>query len=897
MKKFHVLSLTPMVLIGALLPNIALSQALAPPPRNLEVNSHELIAAWQKPQAVLLNQNFEGTEFPPPGWQATTSGMGWFRSQNGSQFFVVPQHSWYAIADDDLAGTSNNGCCDFLISPVLNLTRIEDGRLKFDSYYNGDYAQSAEVEMSIDGGISWNTILTLTPSASWKQIELDLTSYCGQNGFPSVQFSFHADDNGGWASGWAIDNVMVYSDSIYVTGYNFYCNNSFIGQTDSLTIQIPVDLVQFGDTVATKVNAVYDQGVSDFCYHTFVSNYLPPPQNFTATSTNDTIIWTWDAPEDTASLLSYIVYLNQVPFTEIEKNTRTFMMGELFPGEYCLELSAKYELSAYGFPGCFAESLLVTACDSITTETFLPFVENWDSASFMPGGWIPGSNWGITIMNKNIGNNYAARFSGVPQISYYSSSLESQPFSDIYPITETPYKIILEFDLACSSTLNNGTENFFFELFYNGQWQLLAGFRNDSSFAWNHQHFDITNLVKGQFFKFRFSASGDNSAAIQGWFIDNISLQRQYSLSPPRNFSAQRKWTFPFGSELNWSPPLNIGGEIQYILDDNSFENTVCYGDTGDCWIGNIFSTEVPAKLNSASVSIEPSVNNIGTTYSIDVFNANRQLIGSSDSFIPEAGLWTDVALPDIQINGSFYLMLHITTDLESDYLLLDQNGPQTSGNKTWVAFDGIWSELTDYGFDPSVAAIRVKGIIGMSDGFCANSNMTVGNYSAGDEENPESNFLTPLYYKVYRTVWSPFPPYDTLVTWEFFDTTSVCHYIDNSYWHCGKFYRATAVYAEGESAPSNYGYIPTYTEIREAPPDYFSIFPNPAGNVIHVKLNNLYNEVELININGISELKVSGISQLEFTIDTSHVPPGNYLLIFRNHNAEQVFKKVVISK
>jgi hypothetical protein len=781
-----------MAILGFLLPDLLFAQTLLPPPKNLEADNHTLIATWQKPEAVLLHQNFEGIVFPPPNWEAASSGMGWFRAQSGSQNFIVPSHSWFAIANDDLAGPSNNGCCDFLVTPSLNLTQIVNGKLKFNSFFNGDLFQSAEVNVSNDGGNTWNTLITITPSLLWEQLEIDLASYCGTNGFESVKFAFHANDNWGWGSGWAIDDVTVYTDSIDVIGYNFYCNDSLIEFTESLTSSIPADMAHFGDTIVTKVNAEYSQGVSSFCSHTFISNYLPPPQNFTATSTNDSISWTWDAPIDTINLVSYIVYRDQTAIAEIEKNTSIFTMAGLYPGEYCLELTSKYELSAFGHPGSFAESMKVAACDSVTVNIFLPFVEDWDSASFIPGGWTPGANWGITIMDKSTGNNYRARFSGFPLMNNYSSSLESQILSDIHPLTTTPYKVFLEFDISLTGITNNGTEDFFIELFKDGEWQMLDYFRNDSSYTWQKQHYDITDLVKGQYFKFRFTAGGDGSAAIQGWFLDSIKVTRKYILMPPRNLYATRKWTPPYGSILDWDPPLNGGEDIEFKLDDGTFKN--------------------------------------------------------------------------------------------------------------------------DFYFEPSVCAIRATGVIGQEV-------MSFKNYISGsnkenkhviesclaerkrlnirtvEESKPKSastQFLEPLYYNVYREIWSHFSPYDTL-GWELLDTAHTCHYVDISYWTWGKCFLITAVYPEGESSPSNRGFIYPYTETPEPHSDQVAIFPNPANNRINIILTENFNELELINSLGESKLKMTIINQKNIFLDLFDYPSGNYILIFRENEKSKVYKKLII--
>jgi hypothetical protein len=905
-----------MAILGFLIPDLLFAQTLLPPPRNLEADNQTLIATWQEPEAVLMQQNFEGTVFPPPNWEAASSGMGWFRAQSGSQYFIVPSHSWFAIANDDLAGPSNNGCCDLLVTPSLNLTQIVNGKLKFDSFFNGDWFQSAEVKMSNDGGFTWNTLITLTPSLSWEQLEIDLASYCGPNGFESVKFAFHSNDNWGWGSGWAIDDVKVYSDSIDVIGYNFYCNDSLIEFTESLTSSIPADMAHFGDTIVTKVNAAYSQGVSSFCSHTFISNYLPPPQNFTATSTNDSISWTWDAPVDTINLVAYIVYRDQTAIAEIEKNASIFTMAGLYPGEYCLELTSKYELSAFGYPGSFAESMKVAACDSVTVNTFLPFVEDWDSASFIPGGWTPGANWGITIMDKSTGNNYRARFSGFPLMNNYSSSLESQILSDIHPLTTTPYKVFLEFDISLTGISNNGTENFFVELFKDGEWQMLDYFRNDSSFTWHKQHYDITDLVKGQYFKFRFTAGGDGSAAIQGWFLDSIKVTREYILMPPRNLYATRKWTYPFGSILDWDPPINVGENIEFKLDDGTFENDFYFWTGGEYWIGNIFTSNIEGQLKTASVLLTNSPYGSGTIYSVDIFDENRNLVGRSDNFIPNYGQWTTVLLPDLHFGQNFYVMLHLIITSESDYLALDMNSPNSITNKSWVIINGEWNELTYFNLEPSVCAIRATGVIGQEV-------MSFKNYISGsnkenkhviesclaerkrlnirtvEESKPKSastEFLEPLYYNVYREVWSYFSPFDTL-GWELIDTAHTCHYVDISisYWTWGKCFLITAVYPEGESLPSNRGFIYPYTETPEPHSDQVAIFPNPANNRINIILTENFNELELINSLGESKFKKTIINQKNIFLDLFDYPSGNYILIFRENEKSKVYKKLII--
>jgi hypothetical protein len=250
-------------------------------PRNLYVDPLTSIATWEAPIYVQVPlQDFEDTQFPPADWSSTTSGIGWVRTNNGSSsFWTVPAgDGYYACQNDDQAWW-NNGANDYLITPELNLTATADYKMFFYSFYNGAYGQQAYVEYSTDGGATWEELSQLAPAASWTDLEIDISSMSGQNGLSSVWFAFHADDNGGWASGWCVDNVEV-SDGLVPTvqGYHVFLDGGYVAETavDVLTYQYK-DL-QYGVTYTGAVAALYC-GLSEKIYYTWTSGYLYPPRN------------------------------------------------------------------------------------------------------------------------------------------------------------------------------------------------------------------------------------------------------------------------------------------------------------------------------------------------------------------------------------------------------------------------------------------------------------------------------------------------------------------------------------------------------------------------------------------------------------------------------------------
>ncbi|WP_052122265.1 GEVED domain-containing protein [Flavobacterium suncheonense] len=99
---------------------------------------------------------------------------------------------------------------------VLNASPYTDLFLTFRhhfSYYAGEPAQWADIDVSTNGGGAWTTIQSYTSTQGYAgdfaQVTLDLTAYAGA---PSlmVRFRYHLAGGSAWADGWAIDDVRLY---------------------------------------------------------------------------------------------------------------------------------------------------------------------------------------------------------------------------------------------------------------------------------------------------------------------------------------------------------------------------------------------------------------------------------------------------------------------------------------------------------------------------------------------------------------------------------------------------------------------------------------------------------------------------------------------------------------
>ena len=118
----------------------------------------------------------------------------------------------------------------------------------------------------------------MSPAGAWSDVEVDLSQFSGPD-TPPIWLAFHSDDNGAWASGWAVDNVIVRNGPSPILGYYVYLNDAFVTQTAvEVRTWTFMDLA-YGETYTAAVRALYACGLSDPIEYTWQSTYLHPPRN------------------------------------------------------------------------------------------------------------------------------------------------------------------------------------------------------------------------------------------------------------------------------------------------------------------------------------------------------------------------------------------------------------------------------------------------------------------------------------------------------------------------------------------------------------------------------------------------------------------------------------------
>lgn len=143
-------------------------------------------------QTVLLDEDFNSGTFPPSGWSEQNNGvsLGW-------------EGEIDRAVHDDYVGNNRN----WLLAPSFDLSGVTQA---FLHGYQGSewtaYRDWNSVELSLDGGVSWQTLYqeVTIGDGSGQPLEIDLTPLVGQT---SVTLAFRYE--GDFANEWSIESVRV----------------------------------------------------------------------------------------------------------------------------------------------------------------------------------------------------------------------------------------------------------------------------------------------------------------------------------------------------------------------------------------------------------------------------------------------------------------------------------------------------------------------------------------------------------------------------------------------------------------------------------------------------------------------------------------------------------------
>ena len=196
-------------------------------------------------RVVLLSEDFQGVTgaMPaslPSGWSTNlvsqtqgtvantaddTNGNAFFThnstTANGGGYWPVPQvgvgNKFAGVNDDDIPCDCDN-IDSYIQSPAMDFSAATNIAISFDIFHDGNFGGGdATLQISTDGGVTFNirSIGTDATGASidvfpldqdyWQSIIVPLYDITASN----VIIRFQWTDAGSWASGFAVDNIVV----------------------------------------------------------------------------------------------------------------------------------------------------------------------------------------------------------------------------------------------------------------------------------------------------------------------------------------------------------------------------------------------------------------------------------------------------------------------------------------------------------------------------------------------------------------------------------------------------------------------------------------------------------------------------------------------------------------
>ena len=156
-----------------------------------------------------------------------------------------------------------------LISEAIDLTNMTSAHLEFiESYtYPEDMNDSNMVEVSIDGGATWEIVYVSYPQEIGEDIYFisgDISEFVGN----VIHVAFRYYDASGYGEAWFVDEIMVSAnnDEAYagcgtLTQYNIYANGTLIDSTSNQWYTATG--LENGTEYCFEVKAVYDEGESE----------------------------------------------------------------------------------------------------------------------------------------------------------------------------------------------------------------------------------------------------------------------------------------------------------------------------------------------------------------------------------------------------------------------------------------------------------------------------------------------------------------------------------------------------------------------------------------------------------------------------------------------------------
>ncbi len=228
-----------------------------------------------------VTEDFNGTGLPE-GWSVEDNlgnGEVWTFDDPGSRGNLTGGDGNFAVVDSDRYGGEGSQDTS-LVSPVIDMTALTAPVIGFRQDYD-NLGDSADVDLSIDGGETWETVLAQSSDARGpREDSVRLPSAAGQS---EVQLRFHYYD-AEYAWWWEVDDVFIGNRTCELIPGGLVLGNVLDARSRQGVVGATVTRLDAPAVAAVSVATPDDANLKDGFYWMF--SELTGPRRFTATARN-----------------------------------------------------------------------------------------------------------------------------------------------------------------------------------------------------------------------------------------------------------------------------------------------------------------------------------------------------------------------------------------------------------------------------------------------------------------------------------------------------------------------------------------------------------------------------------------------------------------------------------
>ncbi len=854
-----------------------------PPPWNLVINDKTLKTSWRPPvfERLIFTENWDSASFFTNGW-TVTGGTNWTISSvvgnpvPSAMFGYSPQKTNYEQS---------------LVSGFIEGQHSTILELKYDISLD-NYGTTTINQMAVElwDGTTWGLLKNYDNTGgdfSWISETIDISAYT-DTGF-RIRFRAYGGDTYD-INGWYIDNIRILASESSsnlgqcILGYHFYLDNVLLGFTTDTTYTIQGHEVLYGNDYTACVQALFGSGSSSKACTPFTSRYLIPPSNLIGAGIENSAFLSWYKPEmiidnngvPPPGLMGYKIYKNGVLRDSVmNPDTLNYYDFGLNPATYSYSVSAKYDLTSYGFPGQYDESFQQGPVSVIINYgRLLPFLEQWEQATFSFNEWTLEPDPGNWYVNTAAGNPApGAEFSWEPPSFAYSYSLVSPVMNGT---AVTCANIWIDYDYRLQNRNATGNELLRTELFYDETWHTINEIANNQSYPWQTEHKNI-NPVLGKAFRIRFTALGNSTEDILNWNVDNINI---YAISyPAKNLAAD---ALGLAVLLTWDPPDCIfGNPLNEGFEGDQFPPqgwTLAETNASDTWFHSDILSPMGVHSGNYAAALSTSY-----THQDETLTAHNIAITGSLVF------WSYAFQGSVH-NDHYYVKVSPDQGLTWQ-IMLDMSAlppyPGPAGFNQWN--EPYVIDMTS--FTGQMVDIAWQAIDGDGQGLWypwSIDDCTVGS----DKFSPGSSPRFLSGYDVYRQD-ADTGDYRKINAIMVTDTI----YTDPGLVPGQYRYFVNAIFDQCSPTSSDTVLVDVITSVPEKSGDIIRVYPNPATEWLSVKnATEAIYRVIILDYSGREVLNSGEIETKSFRTSITHLKTGIFLVRIYMQNKTAV-KKVIILK